>query len=292
MLQVFNVLDQRIRSTGRRIWICYLLLQALEAVSRLARSSSCFFQGINDSADHARALAQMLRDRPSETRCALKAFKHILASEGDRADGHCQCQQFVKASAIAEADVYILDSRITCIQELSCELQTYLVPAWLQTSFDIGGVRQHSAYSYLSPPESFRKLPMKHLCCRCCCCCRRRRRRHRCSACVAVTLEVLQVFVPREPATLQRWQGAQISRRLALPANLQTCCILRQGSPGTVQSSWSGRHIVVRNSAKKRLYIRMPLRFLQELSSFSECCRSPTAKCNNCILGSKFSEKI
>mmetsp|Transcript_4045 Transcript_4045/g.9493 ORF Transcript_4045/g.9493 Transcript_4045/m.9493 type:complete len:375 (+) Transcript_4045:60-1184(+) len=51
MEEVFNVLDQRIRSTGRRIWICYLLLQ-----------------GINDSADHARALAQIIRDRPAETR--------------------------------------------------------------------------------------------------------------------------------------------------------------------------------------------------------------------------------
>lgn len=51
MGEVFDALDQHIRSTGRRIWICYLLLD-----------------GINDSADHARALAQMIRDRPVETR--------------------------------------------------------------------------------------------------------------------------------------------------------------------------------------------------------------------------------
>lgn len=51
MSEVFDVLDQHIRSTGRRIWICYLLLE-----------------GINDSKDHARALAQMVRDRPVETR--------------------------------------------------------------------------------------------------------------------------------------------------------------------------------------------------------------------------------
>merc|ERR1712014_263984 len=36
---------------GRRIWICYLMLQ-----------------GQNDSPDHARALVQILKDRPSETR--------------------------------------------------------------------------------------------------------------------------------------------------------------------------------------------------------------------------------
>ncbi|CAJ1347201.1 unnamed protein product [Effrenium voratum] len=51
MAEVFDVLDQHIRSTGRRVWVCYLLLQ-----------------GINDSADHARALAQMVRDRPVEAR--------------------------------------------------------------------------------------------------------------------------------------------------------------------------------------------------------------------------------
>eukprot|EP00435_Cladocopium_sp_Y103_P063805 s637_g25.t1 len=51
MSEVFDVLDQHIRSTGRRIWICYLLLE-----------------GINDSKDHARALAQLVRDRPVETR--------------------------------------------------------------------------------------------------------------------------------------------------------------------------------------------------------------------------------
>eukprot|EP00931_Biecheleriopsis_adriatica_P117011 TRINITY_DN92577_c0_g1_i1.p1 TRINITY_DN92577_c0_g1~~TRINITY_DN92577_c0_g1_i1.p1 ORF type:complete len:384 (-),score=58.41 TRINITY_DN92577_c0_g1_i1:91-1242(-) len=51
MKEVFEVLDQRIRSTGRRIWICYLILQ-----------------GQNDSEDHARALAQLVRERPVETR--------------------------------------------------------------------------------------------------------------------------------------------------------------------------------------------------------------------------------
>ncbi|OLQ02962.1 Ribosomal RNA large subunit methyltransferase Cfr [Symbiodinium microadriaticum] len=63
LTEVFNVLDQRIRSTGRRIWICYLLLQ-----------------GINDSADHARALAQLIRDRPTETRCAPQSREPASAS--------------------------------------------------------------------------------------------------------------------------------------------------------------------------------------------------------------------
>lgn len=49
--QVFEVLDHRIRNTGRRIWIAYLLLR-----------------GQNDTLEHARALAQLLRARPSETR--------------------------------------------------------------------------------------------------------------------------------------------------------------------------------------------------------------------------------
>lgn len=51
MKNVFEVLDQRIRKTGRRVWVSYLLLK-----------------GQNDSADHARALVQLLRERPSETR--------------------------------------------------------------------------------------------------------------------------------------------------------------------------------------------------------------------------------
>eukprot|EP00930_Biecheleria_cincta_P061163 TRINITY_DN46724_c0_g1_i1.p1 TRINITY_DN46724_c0_g1~~TRINITY_DN46724_c0_g1_i1.p1 ORF type:complete len:369 (-),score=34.33 TRINITY_DN46724_c0_g1_i1:110-1216(-) len=51
MGDVFDVLDQRIRTTGRRIWICYLLLQ-----------------GQNDTMEHARALAKMVRERPVETR--------------------------------------------------------------------------------------------------------------------------------------------------------------------------------------------------------------------------------
>eukprot|EP00927_Polykrikos_kofoidii_P049321 TRINITY_DN43395_c0_g1_i1.p1 TRINITY_DN43395_c0_g1~~TRINITY_DN43395_c0_g1_i1.p1 ORF type:complete len:420 (-),score=63.94 TRINITY_DN43395_c0_g1_i1:319-1470(-) len=49
--QVFDVLDRRIRKTGRRVWICYLVLQ-----------------GQNDTQDHAKALVQLLKDRPSETR--------------------------------------------------------------------------------------------------------------------------------------------------------------------------------------------------------------------------------
>eukprot|EP00933_Yihiella_yeosuensis_P014697 TRINITY_DN13066_c0_g7_i1.p1 TRINITY_DN13066_c0_g7~~TRINITY_DN13066_c0_g7_i1.p1 ORF type:complete len:400 (+),score=66.01 TRINITY_DN13066_c0_g7_i1:38-1201(+) len=51
MAEVFDVLDQRIRKTGRRIWICYLLLQ-----------------GQNDTPEHARALASLIRERPTETR--------------------------------------------------------------------------------------------------------------------------------------------------------------------------------------------------------------------------------
>jgi len=51
MEQVFECLDRRIRKTGRRVWIAYLMLQ-----------------GQNDTGDHARALVQMLKDRPSETR--------------------------------------------------------------------------------------------------------------------------------------------------------------------------------------------------------------------------------
>eukprot|EP00427_Karlodinium_veneficum_P035249 CAMPEP_0169294334 /NCGR_PEP_ID=MMETSP1016-20121227/63849_1 /TAXON_ID=342587 /ORGANISM="Karlodinium micrum, Strain CCMP2283" /LENGTH=338 /DNA_ID=CAMNT_0009385247 /DNA_START=141 /DNA_END=1153 /DNA_ORIENTATION=+ len=51
MAQVFDVLDQRIRRTGRRVWVAYLLLQ-----------------GQNDSLDHAKALASLIRSRPMETR--------------------------------------------------------------------------------------------------------------------------------------------------------------------------------------------------------------------------------
>merc|ERR1712187_1094240 len=51
LAQVFDVLDQRIKKTGRRVWVCYLMLE-----------------GQNDSVDHARALVQLLKDRPSETR--------------------------------------------------------------------------------------------------------------------------------------------------------------------------------------------------------------------------------
>lgn len=49
--QVFKVLDSRIKKTGRRIWICYLLLK-----------------GLNDTSEHARALVQLIKERPVETR--------------------------------------------------------------------------------------------------------------------------------------------------------------------------------------------------------------------------------
>jgi len=51
LAQVFEVLDQRIKKTGRRVWICYLLLR-----------------GQNDTTDHAHALVQLLKERPSEVR--------------------------------------------------------------------------------------------------------------------------------------------------------------------------------------------------------------------------------
>lgn len=51
MADVFDVLDRRIRQTGRRVWICYLMLK-----------------GQNDTLEHARALVHLLKDRPSETR--------------------------------------------------------------------------------------------------------------------------------------------------------------------------------------------------------------------------------
>lgn len=51
MAQVFEVLDQRIRRTGRRVWVAYLMLQ-----------------GLNDSREHAQALASLIKERPSETR--------------------------------------------------------------------------------------------------------------------------------------------------------------------------------------------------------------------------------
>eukprot|EP00929_Paragymnodinium_shiwhaense_P073445 TRINITY_DN37425_c0_g1_i1.p1 TRINITY_DN37425_c0_g1~~TRINITY_DN37425_c0_g1_i1.p1 ORF type:complete len:373 (-),score=67.40 TRINITY_DN37425_c0_g1_i1:455-1573(-) len=51
MKQVFETIDMRIRKTGRRVWVCYLMLQ-----------------GQNDTEDHAKALVQWIKDRPSETR--------------------------------------------------------------------------------------------------------------------------------------------------------------------------------------------------------------------------------
>lgn len=49
--EVFKVLDRRIKTTGRRVWVSYLLLK-----------------GQNDTLEHARALAALIRERPSETR--------------------------------------------------------------------------------------------------------------------------------------------------------------------------------------------------------------------------------
>lgn len=46
--EVFRVLDERIRQTGRRVWVAYLLLE-----------------GENDSEEHAKALASLLRSRPA-----------------------------------------------------------------------------------------------------------------------------------------------------------------------------------------------------------------------------------
>mmetsp|Transcript_48116 Transcript_48116/g.139393 ORF Transcript_48116/g.139393 Transcript_48116/m.139393 type:complete len:387 (-) Transcript_48116:14-1174(-) len=51
MAEVFDVLDRRIRQTGRRVWICYLMLKDQ-----------------NDSLEHARALVHLLKERPTETR--------------------------------------------------------------------------------------------------------------------------------------------------------------------------------------------------------------------------------
>merc|ERR1711957_852575 len=51
MANIFEVLDARIQKTGRRIWIGYLLLE-----------------GMNDSLEHARALVQLIKERPAEIR--------------------------------------------------------------------------------------------------------------------------------------------------------------------------------------------------------------------------------
>ncbi|CDJ39491.1 GPI transamidase 8, putative [Eimeria tenella] len=49
--EVFTLLDERIGLTGRRVWIAYLLLQ-----------------GVNDSVEHAKALAALIRSRQREIR--------------------------------------------------------------------------------------------------------------------------------------------------------------------------------------------------------------------------------
>ena len=49
--ETFKTLDARITKTGNRIWIAYLLLK-----------------GINDSADHARALVELIKSRPLEAK--------------------------------------------------------------------------------------------------------------------------------------------------------------------------------------------------------------------------------
>merc|ERR1719291_552485 len=51
MRDVLDVLDQRIKRTGRRVWVSYLLLQ-----------------GQNDTLEHAKALVQLLKERPAEVR--------------------------------------------------------------------------------------------------------------------------------------------------------------------------------------------------------------------------------
>ncbi|PFH31172.1 radical SAM domain-containing protein [Besnoitia besnoiti] len=51
MEEVFELLDERLAKTGRRIWISYILIK-----------------GRNNSEAHARALAELLRDRRRETR--------------------------------------------------------------------------------------------------------------------------------------------------------------------------------------------------------------------------------
>jgi len=49
--EIFPLLDDRIRKTGRRIWVAYLLLK-----------------DVNDSTEHAEALAKLIQDRPVETK--------------------------------------------------------------------------------------------------------------------------------------------------------------------------------------------------------------------------------
>ncbi|OEH79706.1 GPI transamidase [Cyclospora cayetanensis] len=65
--EVLDLLDERIALTGRRVWIAYLLLE-----------------GQNDSAEHAKALAALLRERRIETRhlyhISLIAYNEGLAS--------------------------------------------------------------------------------------------------------------------------------------------------------------------------------------------------------------------
>lgn len=64
--EVFYLLDQRIASTGRRVWIAYLLLQ-----------------GVNDSVEHAKALAALIRDR----RRTIRHLYHVSLIEYNDAQG-------------------------------------------------------------------------------------------------------------------------------------------------------------------------------------------------------------
>eukprot|EP00971_Amphidinium_carterae_P240819 4780804-Amphidinium_carterae.1 len=65
MEKVFEVLDQRIRLTGRQVWVSYLLLQ-----------------GQNDTEEHAKALVQLIkRDRPSEVRFHVQTEKSSIGKK-------------------------------------------------------------------------------------------------------------------------------------------------------------------------------------------------------------------
>lgn len=91
--QVFEALDRRIKATGRRVWICYLLLS-----------------GQNDSLDHARALVQLLKDRPGESRYLYHV--NVLPYNLGRAVP----EHFRRAEAPGVADFLkvLQDNRVSC----------------------------------------------------------------------------------------------------------------------------------------------------------------------------------
>ncbi|KAL8429775.1 hypothetical protein Efla_006527 [Eimeria flavescens] len=64
--EVFELLDERLGLTGRRVWIAYLLLH-----------------GRNDSVDHAKALAAIIRERRKQTR----HLYHVSLIEYNEATG-------------------------------------------------------------------------------------------------------------------------------------------------------------------------------------------------------------